>query len=77
MKEPYQKIAKHMVEYLELLDHNSWHFTKVEEAPDHLNDVQGWEWALKEMHKAAKKPKAKESRLGFFLMGKYFQHLRY
>ena len=77
MKEPYQKIAKHMVEYLELLDHNSWHFTQVEEAPDHLNDVHGWEWALKEMHKAAKKPKAKESQLGFFLMGKYFQHLRY
>jgi len=77
MKEPYQKIAQHMVEYLELLDHNSWHFTKVEEAPDNLNDVQGWEWALKEMHKAAKNPKKKESQLGFFLIGKYFQHLRY
>jgi hypothetical protein len=77
MKEPYQKIAKHMVEYLELLDLNSWHFTEVEEAPESLNDVQSWEWALKEMQKAAKNPKAKESQLGFFLIGKYFQHLRY
>lgn len=77
MKEPYQKIAKHMVEYLELLDKNSWHFTEVEEAPEGLSDVQSWEWALKEMHKAAKNPKEKESALGFFLIGKYFQHLRY
>ena len=77
MKEPYEKIAKHMVEYLELLDQNSWHFTEVEEAPDNLNDVQGWEWALKEMHKAAKNPKSSSSALGFFLIGKYFQHLRY
>ena len=77
MKEPYQKIAQHMVEYLELLDQNSWHFTEVEEAPDNLNYVQGWEWALKEMHKAAKNPKSSNSALGFFLIGKYFQHLRY
>lgn len=77
MKEPYQKIAKHMVEYLELLDKNQWHFTEVEEAPDNLDDVQGWEWALKEMQKAAKNPKSSSSELGFQLLGKYFQHLKY
>jgi len=77
VKEPYQKIAKYMVEHLELLDKNQWHFTEVEEAPEGLNDVQGWEWALKEMHKAAKNPKAQESQLGFQLLGKYFQHLKY
>ena len=77
MKQPYQKIAKHMVEYLELLDKNSWHFTKVEEAPEGLDEVQGWEWALKEMKEAAENPKNKKSKLGFFLIGKYFQHLKY
>lgn len=77
MKQPYQKIADHMVEYLELLEKNQWHFTEVKEAPEGLDEVQGWEWALKQMHKAAKNPKKKESKLGFFLLGKYFQHLKY